>query len=91
MTKVHEEYLRGPSPRASRSTGRARRDQGRDRPGRGRRLRSAPDSRESLEALYARLVGEGKTRREAVKEVARLLGLPAREVYRRVQEAESSG
>ncbi len=39
---------------------------------------------EPLDVLYARLVGEGKTRREAVKEAARLLGLPAREVYARV-------
>jgi len=39
---------------------------------------------EPLDELYARLVGEGKTRREAVKEAARLLGLPAREVYARV-------
>ena len=37
------------------------------------------------EALYAQLVAEGRTRREAVKEAARRLGLPAREVYRRVQ------
>jgi 16S rRNA (cytidine1402-2'-O)-methyltransferase len=41
-------------------------------------------SEEPLEAIYARLVAEGKTRREAVKEAARLLGLPAREVYVRV-------
>jgi 16S rRNA (cytidine1402-2'-O)-methyltransferase len=39
---------------------------------------------EPLDALYSRLVAEGKTRREAVKEAARLLGLPAREVYARV-------
>jgi 16S rRNA (cytidine1402-2'-O)-methyltransferase len=39
---------------------------------------------EPLEAVYARLVAGGKTRREAVKEAARLLGLPAREVYVRV-------
>jgi 16S rRNA (cytidine1402-2'-O)-methyltransferase len=39
---------------------------------------------ESPEALFARLTALGKTRREAVKEAARLLGLPAREVYRRV-------
>jgi 16S rRNA (cytidine1402-2'-O)-methyltransferase len=39
---------------------------------------------ESVEALFARLTAEGRTRREAVKEIARQLGLPAREVYRRV-------
>ena len=39
---------------------------------------------ETAEGLFARLTGEGRTRREAVKEVARALGLPAREVYRRV-------
>jgi 16S rRNA (cytidine1402-2'-O)-methyltransferase len=43
---------------------------------------------ESLESLYARLVAEGKTRREAVKEAARRLGLPAREVYRRILKGE---
>ncbi|MBI3931794.1 MAG: 16S rRNA (cytidine(1402)-2'-O)-methyltransferase [Acidobacteria bacterium] len=41
---------------------------------------------ESPEALYARLAGEGLSRRAAVKEVARRLGLPAREVYKRVLE-----
>jgi 16S rRNA (cytidine1402-2'-O)-methyltransferase len=39
---------------------------------------------EPPEALFARLVAAGRTRREAVKETARRLGLPAREVYRRV-------
>jgi 16S rRNA (cytidine1402-2'-O)-methyltransferase len=39
---------------------------------------------ESVESLFSRLTAEGRTRREAVKETARLLGLPAREVYRRV-------
>jgi 16S rRNA (cytidine1402-2'-O)-methyltransferase len=38
--------------------------------------------------LYRSLAAEGRTRREAVKETARRLGLPAREVYRRVQDAE---
>jgi 16S rRNA C1402 (ribose-2'-O) methylase RsmI len=47
---------------------------------------ASPSSRSSepVEVVYARLTSEGKTRREAVKETARLLGLPAREVYRRV-------
>jgi 16S rRNA (cytidine1402-2'-O)-methyltransferase len=39
---------------------------------------------ESAEALFARLAAEGLPRRDAVKEVARRLGLPARDVYRRV-------
>jgi 16S rRNA C1402 (ribose-2'-O) methylase RsmI len=43
-----------------------------------------PATGESAEAIYARLSAAGKTRREAVKETARLLGLPAREIYRRV-------
>lgn len=44
---------------------------------------------EPPEELYARLVAEGRTRREAVKEVARRLGLPARAVYDRVLAAEA--
>jgi 16S rRNA (cytidine1402-2'-O)-methyltransferase len=43
-----------------------------------------PTGDESAAALYRRLVADGRTRREAVKEVARQLGLPAREVYRKV-------
>ena len=43
-----------------------------------------PGSSEPVEVLFARLTAEGLTRREAVKEVARRLGLPSREVYRRV-------
>jgi 16S rRNA (cytidine1402-2'-O)-methyltransferase len=39
-------------------------------------------------ALYRLLAAEGRTRREAVKEAARRLGLPARDVYGLVQEAE---
>jgi 16S rRNA (cytidine1402-2'-O)-methyltransferase len=43
-----------------------------------------PTPEEQPEALFARLVAEGRTRRQAVKETARALGLPARDVYRRV-------
>jgi len=46
------------------------------------------DRTESVESLYARLSAAGKTRREAVKEVARILALPARDVYRRVQKKD---
>lgn len=90
MTKVHEEYLRGhlleirglladrPAIKGEIVLVVAGADPAADLP------------TESLEALYARLVSEGKTRREAVKEAARRLGLPAREVYRRILEAESN-
>jgi 16S rRNA (cytidine1402-2'-O)-methyltransferase len=81
-TKLHEEYLRAPlsairAALASRPTvkgeivlavcGAAER---------------APESAEAPEALVARLMADGRPRREAVKEAAKALGLPAREVYR---------
>ncbi len=89
MTKVHEEYLRGRLLGIRQILA--------DRPSiKGEIVvvvaGAAPEaeaSKESLEALYARLVSEGKTRREAVKEAARRLGLPAREVYKMVQDAEA--
>jgi len=43
-----------------------------------------PPPEESVEVLFGRLAEAGRTRREAVKEVAQVLGLPAREVYARV-------
>ena len=42
-------------------------------------------------ALFRSLAAEGRTRREAVKEAARRLGRPAREVYRLAQRAEPKG
>jgi 16S rRNA (cytidine1402-2'-O)-methyltransferase len=50
---------------------------------------AAPAAGRDPVALYRELATEGRTRREAVKESARQLGLPAREVYRLVQEAEA--
>jgi 16S rRNA (cytidine1402-2'-O)-methyltransferase len=44
----------------------------------------ASETGASAEAVFAALAAQGMTRREAVKETARRLGLPAREVYRRV-------
>jgi 16S rRNA (cytidine1402-2'-O)-methyltransferase len=48
----------------------------------------AAPSDEDPVALYRRLAAEGRTRREAVKEAARRLGRPAREVYALVQDGE---
>jgi 16S rRNA (cytidine1402-2'-O)-methyltransferase len=48
---------------------------------------SAPANEDPV-GLYRRLAAEGRTRREAVKEAARRLGRPAREVYAIVQAAE---
>src|SRR5258706_6451689 len=44
---------------------------------------------EELEGLFARLVAQGLTRREAVKEAARQGGLPAREVYAMMEKLKS--
>jgi len=100
-TKVHEEYVR------ERLGQIRERLQGRDGvrgeivlvvTGAGAGVAAAPagglaegaaDS--TPEALFARLATEGRTRREAVKEVARRLGLPARDVYRRVLEKKGGG
>ena len=50
---------------------------------------AAPAAGQDPVALYQSLAADGRPRREAVKGAARRLGLPAREVYRLVQEAES--
>jgi 16S rRNA (cytidine1402-2'-O)-methyltransferase len=82
-TKVHEEYRRG---RLSELRTRLEERGGT----RGEIVlvvagaAEAAQASEEPEALFARLVAEGRTRRQAVKETARALGLPARDVYRRV-------
>jgi 16S rRNA (cytidine1402-2'-O)-methyltransferase len=43
---------------------------------------------QSPRTLFESLVAQGRTRREAVKETARRLGRPARDVYREVLDAE---
>ncbi len=84
-TKLHEEYLRGRLTELRALLA--------GRPGvkgeivlvvAGAKEKPA-QTHEPLEDLFARLTAAGKTRREAVKEAARILGLPAREVYKRVQ------
>ena len=87
-TKLHEEYTRGTL------TALAATLHSRDRV-RGEIVvvvsgaSEQPQTTESPEAVFARLLAAGRTRREAVKETARLLRLPARDVYRRMLADES--
>lgn len=46
---------------------------------------------DELARLFEELVAGGQTRRSAVKEIARRLNLPAREVYRRTQDMATLG
>src|SRR6185436_16146388 len=84
-TKVHEEYVRG-----SLAALRARLAERPEVKGEvvlvveGAAEPTEPEA--DCQAVYASLTAQGLTRREAVKETARRLGLPAREVYRRVLE-----
>lgn len=84
-TKLHEEYLKAPLSEL------------RARVGTGPRLRGEvvlvvagaqglPQVNDDvdIEGEFARLQAQGRTRREAVKELARRLGLPARDVYGRL-------
>ena len=90
-TKVHEEYVRAPlsALRASLAARESVKGEivlvvmGAPEAARAADLEPVP--------LYRELAAEGRTRREAVKEAARRLGLGAREVYRLVQEAAAKG
>jgi 16S rRNA (cytidine1402-2'-O)-methyltransferase len=82
-TKLHEEYVRVPLSELRRLLAARSSVKGEI----VLVIAGAPEAvaaTETAEALFARLTSEGRTRREAVKEVARALGLPARDVYRRV-------
>jgi 16S rRNA (cytidine1402-2'-O)-methyltransferase len=83
-TKIHEEYLRSSLAELRRTLAERGVLKGELVLVVGGKAPPSAATEESLDALYARLVADGKTRREAVKEAARLLGLPAREVYVRV-------
>ncbi len=87
-TKLHEEYLRArlcelQTRLASRAT-----VKGEIVLVVAGRPEAAPLAGADPIALYRTLAASGRTRRDAVKEAARQLGLPAREVYRLVQESQ---
>jgi 16S rRNA (cytidine1402-2'-O)-methyltransferase len=84
-TKVHEEYVRGSL--AALHARLAERPEVKGEVVLVVEGASEPTEPEAdCQAVYASLTAQGLTRREAVKETARRLGLPAREVYRRVLE-----
>ena len=90
-TKMHEEYLRAPLSALLTSLAARETVKGEIVLVVSGAPEAAPAAGREPVALYRELAGEGRTRREAVKEAARRLGLPAREVYRLVQEAEAHG
>jgi 16S rRNA (cytidine1402-2'-O)-methyltransferase len=87
-TKVHEEYLRAPLSEIRASLAAREKVKGEIVLVVAGALERAPLADQDPVALYRALAEEGRTRREAVKEAARRLGRPAREVYQLVQEAE---
>ncbi len=87
-TKLHEEYLRAPLSELHRLLAAREGVRGEIVLVVGGAPETPAAAGQDPVALYRALAAEGRTRREAVKEAARRLGLPAREVYRLVQESE---
>jgi len=83
-TKLHEEYVRGPLAELRALLASRPEVKGEIVLVIAGAAEAQPASVEAPEALFARLTAEGRTRREAVKETARILRLPAREVYKLV-------
>jgi 16S rRNA (cytidine1402-2'-O)-methyltransferase len=90
-TKVHEEYVRAPLSALLASLAAREAVRGEIVLVVAGAPAAAPEAGREPVPLYRELAAEGRTRREAVKETARRLGLRAREVYRLVQEAEARG
>jgi 16S rRNA (cytidine1402-2'-O)-methyltransferase len=85
-TKLHEEYRRGRISELAAHLEDRERVRGEIVLVIGGATAEAAATTEPVEAIVARLIAAGKPRRQAVKEAARLTGLPAREVYRRSLE-----
>lgn len=81
-TKLHEEYLKGSLSWLREQLARAERVRGElVLVVAGAPAQPQAAAEEEIALLFARLQAEGKTRRQAVKEIARRFGLPARDVY----------
>lgn len=87
-TKMHEEYLRGRLSELRAALSSREVVRGEATLVVAGAAEGAVVPTEAPEEIFARLQAEGRTRRQAVKEAARLTGLGAREVYRRVLPAE---
>jgi 16S rRNA (cytidine1402-2'-O)-methyltransferase len=87
-TKIHEEYRRGRLSEIRAVIGARERLRGEIVLVVAGAAPPAAAGAADVEALFARLTAEGRPRREAVKEIARLTGLSARDVYQRTLESD---
>jgi 16S rRNA (cytidine1402-2'-O)-methyltransferase len=88
-TKVHEEYVRGRLLQIAEILAARESVRGEIVLVVAAALEAPPAGKEEVFALYSHLVADGRTtRRQAVKEVASRLRVPAREVYRLVLDRE---
>jgi 16S rRNA (cytidine1402-2'-O)-methyltransferase len=87
-TKVHEEYRRDRLSALRASLAEREAVRGEIVLVVGGAPEAPPEAGQDPVALYRLLAAEGRRRRDAVKEAARRLGRPAREVYALVQESE---
>ncbi len=87
-TKVHEEYRRARLSALRESLAAREAVRGEIVLVVGGAVAPPPEAGQDPVALYRQLAAEGLRRREAVKETARRLGRPAREVYALVQDGE---
>jgi 16S rRNA (cytidine1402-2'-O)-methyltransferase len=81
LTKLHEEFLRGTASQVRAALEQRHAIRGEITVLVGRNDRRS-ETAESIEAMVARLVGEGLSRMDAIKAAARQRGLPKREVYK---------
>jgi 16S rRNA (cytidine1402-2'-O)-methyltransferase len=92
VTKLHEEYLRGSLAELQTALAARPRLKGEITLVVAGAPEDQPAQDEAPEAAFARLVAAGHSRRSAAKQVARLSGLPAREIYRRMlDEVDAKG
>jgi 16S rRNA (cytidine1402-2'-O)-methyltransferase len=85
-TKLHEEYVKAPLSELRSRIGSAGLVRGEVVIVVAGAAEASREGELDVVAEFARLQAEGRTRREAVKQIAKRLGLPARDVYSRLVE-----